>query len=232
MTSRSGGRPSICAHLRCVASRRRQRVAGGKPRGERQRRDQADGSARAGAGDVEGRAVVGRGAHERQAERHVDRVVEGQRLDRDQRLVVIHAERRVVGRARRCVEHGVGRQRPARVDALGRAAARPPARRCARPRRRSRRSSPACGLRPATARRGRAMPKRARDRARRCGRSRRSVRWSARCGTSRSGRWMVTGTTAARATTASSPARTACRSLPRRACARNSVWPGSAKPER
>ena len=54
----------------------------------------------AGAGDVEGGAVVGRGAHERQAQRDVDRVVERQRLDRDQRLVVIHAERDVVGRAR------------------------------------------------------------------------------------------------------------------------------------
>ncbi len=59
----------------------------------------------AGAGDVEGGAVVGRGAHERQAERDVDRMIEGERLDRDQRLVVIHRERRVVGRARGRVEH-------------------------------------------------------------------------------------------------------------------------------
>ena len=36
-------------------------------------------------------AVVGRRAHERQAERNVDRMIERQRLDRDQRLVVIHA---------------------------------------------------------------------------------------------------------------------------------------------
>ena len=73
----------------------------------------------AGAGDVEGGAVIGRGAHERQAERDVDRVIERQRLDRDQRLVVIHRERRVVALARRLMEHRVGRQRAARVDALG-----------------------------------------------------------------------------------------------------------------
>ena len=40
----------------------------------------------------EGRAVVGRGAHERQAERDVDAAVEGQRLERDQRLVVVHGD--------------------------------------------------------------------------------------------------------------------------------------------
>ena len=45
--------------------------------------------------------------------------VEGQRLDRDQRLVVIHAQHRVVGRPRRRMEHGVGGQGPARRDALG-----------------------------------------------------------------------------------------------------------------
>ena len=65
------------------------------------------------------------------------RVVEGERLDRDQRLVVIHAERRVVGRARRRVEHRVGRQRAARVDAVGAQRARPPARRSSRPPRRA-----------------------------------------------------------------------------------------------
>ncbi len=64
------------------------------------RRPDSTGSARAAAGDVEGGAMVGRGAHEGQAERDVDAMVEGQGLDRDQRLVVIHAERHVVGRAR------------------------------------------------------------------------------------------------------------------------------------
>ena len=94
-------------------------VGGREPRRELQRRDEARRIGLAGAGDVEGGAVIGRGAHERQAERDVDGVVEGQRLDRDQRLVVIHAERGVVGLARRLVEHGVGGQRPARIDAVG-----------------------------------------------------------------------------------------------------------------
>jgi hypothetical protein len=55
---------------------------------QRQGGDQASGIGTAGAGDVEG----GRGAHERQAKRDVDGVVEGQRLDRDQRLVVITSQ--------------------------------------------------------------------------------------------------------------------------------------------
>ena len=66
----------------------------------RERGDQARRIGAAGAGDVERGAVVGRGAHEGQAERDVDAAGEVDRLDRDQRLVVIHAERRVIGRAR------------------------------------------------------------------------------------------------------------------------------------
>ena len=46
-------------------------------RGEPQRRDQARRIGLAGAGDVEGRAVIRRGADERQAERDVDGVLEG-----------------------------------------------------------------------------------------------------------------------------------------------------------
>ena len=51
-------------------------------------------------GDVERRAMIGRGADDRQAERDVDAFVEMQRLQRDQRLVVIHAQGRVVVGAR------------------------------------------------------------------------------------------------------------------------------------
>ena len=114
MTSRSGGRSSIAlmqsaCRLRPPCARRAASAA-----------IRLDGLARAGAGDVEGGAVIRRGADERQAERDVDGVVERQRLDRDQRLIVIHAERAVVGLARGRVEHRVGGQRPARVDALGR----------------------------------------------------------------------------------------------------------------
>ena len=108
MTSRSGGRSSIalmqvwpppCAR-RAAAPRQARRIG------------------LAGAGDVEGRAVIRRGADERQSQRDVDGVLEGDRLDRDQRLVVIHADRAVIGLARRGVEHGVGRQRSPDVDAF------------------------------------------------------------------------------------------------------------------
>ena len=45
----------------------------------------------AGTSDVEGGAVIGRGPHEWQAERDIDGMIEGERLDRNQRLIVIHA---------------------------------------------------------------------------------------------------------------------------------------------
>ena len=73
----------------------------------------------AGAGDVEGGAVIGRGAHERKAERDIDGVIESKRLDRDQRLVVIHAQGGIVGRARPFVEQRIGRQRTPGIDAVG-----------------------------------------------------------------------------------------------------------------
>ena len=50
--------------------------------------------------DAKRRAVVGRGADEGKAQAHIDAAVEVQRLHRDQRLVVIHAEDRVIKRAR------------------------------------------------------------------------------------------------------------------------------------
>ncbi len=59
-------------------------------------------------GNIESRAMIGCGADDRQAERNVDRVLEVKRLDRDQRLVVVHAKRSIVGRTRTGVEHRVG----------------------------------------------------------------------------------------------------------------------------
>ena len=44
-------------------------------------------------------------------------MIEGERLDRDQRLIVVHAKSCVITRARGRMEHGVGRQWPARIDA-------------------------------------------------------------------------------------------------------------------
>ena len=124
------------------------------------------------------------------------RVIEGQRLDRDQRLVVIHAQRRVVARARPFMKQRIGRQRAARIDAFG-----------DEPRDRRRndgavllaeraffagmRIEPGDGEpRPRDAETARA------DRARRCGRSRRSSSVESCLKISFSGRWIVTGTTA------------------------------------
>ena len=143
ITSRSGGRSST-ALMRSAAAAVRlpASAAGGKPRRKLERGDQARRIGLAGAGDVEGGAVVGRGAHERQAERDVDRVVERQRLDRDQRLVVIHAERGVVGLARRprgtWSRPAAGRAHRCRRRSAARSPAAPrsgPRRRACRPRR-------------------------------------------------------------------------------------------------
>ena len=62
--------------------------------------------------------MVRRGAYEREAESNVDGVIEGQRLDRDQRLVVIHAQGRIIGGARPFVEQRVGGKRTFCIDPL------------------------------------------------------------------------------------------------------------------
>src|SRR5579859_4671673 len=84
-----------------------------------QRRDQTVGARLAGAGQTEGGAVIGRGADEGQAEGDIDPAMKIERLDRDQHLVVIHAERHVIGRPRFGMEQGIARQRPSGVDAFG-----------------------------------------------------------------------------------------------------------------
>jgi len=60
--------------------------------------------------------VIRRCAHEWQAEGHIDRVIESQGLDRDQRLIVIHRKRHVVARARGRMEERVRWQRAAGID--------------------------------------------------------------------------------------------------------------------
>ena len=171
MTSRSGGssrRASPLTPPRRAAGRTLPPC--GSPRPSRR------GSAQVLAGDVERGAVVGRGADDRQAERDVDAIVEVQRLQRDQRLVVVHAQRRVVARARRGLEHGVGGVRAGDVEPSSRSrsiagtmisiSSRPSAP-----------PSPAWGLSPATASRGcgdaelRCRPARRRGPRRRSGRS-------------------------------------------------------------
>ena len=50
--------------------------------------------------------------------RVVDSVIEGECLDRDERLVVIHAQRRIVGGARPLVEQRIGGKRTSCIDPL------------------------------------------------------------------------------------------------------------------
>ena len=62
--------------------------------------------------------MVRRCPHERQTERHVDGAVEGQRLDRDQRLVVIHRHDDIVTGTGGGVEQRIGGVRPGDRDVL------------------------------------------------------------------------------------------------------------------
>src|SRR5579872_3330532 len=77
MTSRSAGNPSALGigHLRRHANSGHHAARVGLAR----------------AGNVERRAVVGRGANDRKAERDVYALPKRERLDRDQRLIVIRS---------------------------------------------------------------------------------------------------------------------------------------------
>ena len=90
-----------------------------KARRKFERGKKARGIGASGARDVERGAVVGRGAHEGKAQRHVHRAVEGERLRGYQNLIVIHAERDIVVFARAGVKERIGGIRPARRDAFG-----------------------------------------------------------------------------------------------------------------
>ncbi len=96
----------------------------------------------------------------RKAQRHIHAVPEGQGLDRDQALVVIHGEDRVIMSC--ALRHGTACRRKAGrspCDRVPSGAATRRARSHSFPPLPSMPSSPAWGLSPATARRGAAMPK-------------------------------------------------------------------------
>src|SRR3546814_2672154 len=61
--------------------------------------------------NVKGSAVVGRGADDGETKRHINALIKMQRLERDQRLVVIHAERDVISTPYALMEHGIGGKR-------------------------------------------------------------------------------------------------------------------------
>jgi len=139
-------------------------------------------------------------------------------------LVVVHAERRVVARPRLGMEHRVGGKRAengmaavpqlgdGRCDDVGLLAARTV-------------SSPACGLRPAIARRGRAISKSRFSAASVISAVSTMLGRSMAPGTCAIGIWTVNGTTRSSSLASIITARVAPVSF-----ARKSVWPGNAKP--
>ena len=112
------GSAARSASWRRVQVRGRPRpAASGKLDGERRRpRAGCPGPRIARAGEVERGAVVDRGAHDRQAERHVDGVAEARVLQHRQALVVIHREHGVAVRelraGRKAVSAGTGPREP------------------------------------------------------------------------------------------------------------------------
>src|SRR5271167_427506 len=116
MTSRSGGRRGPASGGDSGKGPRRSRVsrsstARGHLAGELDRGDQARRVGTTLARDVEGGAVIGRGAHEGQAECYVHAVVEIDGLERNQGLVVIHTKYCVIARACAGMKKRVGRER-------------------------------------------------------------------------------------------------------------------------
>jgi len=72
-------------------------------------RDQTCRIGASGAGNIKRRAMVGRRAHKGKAKRDIHRMVESERLDRDQRLIMIHAQRGVIRLPRLCVKKRIRR---------------------------------------------------------------------------------------------------------------------------
>ena len=86
--------------------------------------DQARGLCESLARNVEGGSMIGTGSYQRQAQRHVHALVHAQVLDRNQALVVVHRHHHIelacaLRGAAGPHEHGVRRQRPRHVKALG-----------------------------------------------------------------------------------------------------------------
>ena len=86
---------------------------------ELDRRDQAADFAAPRAGEIERGAVIDRGAHDRQPERHVDARAEARVLEHGQALVVVHREHRIGFAQALGIEKRVGGQRPDDVVARG-----------------------------------------------------------------------------------------------------------------
>ena len=71
------------------------------------------------ARNVESRPVIGRSTYERQPQCDIYRVIKGQRLDRNQCLIVIHAQSYVIGTTCPFVEKCISRQGADSVNSFG-----------------------------------------------------------------------------------------------------------------
>src|ERR1700756_1156666 len=90
----------------------------GKPSCKLQRGNQTGRIGSASSSNIEGGAMIRRSEHERETERHIPRMVECKRLNRDERLIVIHAQSGIVARPRRPMKHRIGGERTLCVDAV------------------------------------------------------------------------------------------------------------------
>jgi hypothetical protein len=79
-------------------------------------RNQAGGTGLAAPGQIVGGAVVHRGPHNRQAEGDIDSVIKMQELERDQPLVVVHADDSIVAALGGKPEKGVSTVRTTGID--------------------------------------------------------------------------------------------------------------------
>ena len=71
-----------------------------------------------GSGKRKGGAVIRRCANEGQAERDIHAIRESERLERDERLIVVHGENGVIALARGVVKQGIRRMRSGCVNTL------------------------------------------------------------------------------------------------------------------
>ena len=110
------------------------------------------------AGDVVGRAVRRRGDRHRQAALHRDALAEAHQLDRDLALVVVHRDDGLVLAVARLQEDRVGRERADDRHALARCSSATAGAMMSISSRPQVPPSPLCGLKPATATCGAAMP--------------------------------------------------------------------------
>src|SRR5262245_58328832 len=94
-----------------------QNTAGGESRGEQRRLDHARGIGQVLSGDVECRAVVDRGANDREPERDVDGTSECEQLHRNQTLIVIAGDHGIELAAYRAPEYCVSRERTLDIKA-------------------------------------------------------------------------------------------------------------------